>query len=176
MKSPGYNSFLIRYLAKYPFNGKVQISILIDEELVLRQEILDLLIEEDDLIPIVYTQQQTTLLELHNCINGIFTDNMLLHIYGSGGNGKSFLIQQLMENISSKYNQILLIKFSEKEAENACSLCKIILFVNFGFLYDLSEEAFLTLFKDYTNFSTDIFVELREGTKDQITALNIIKK
>ncbi len=174
--SPGYNSFLIRYLAKYTFNGKVQISIFIDEELVLCQEILDLLIEEDDLTPIVYTQQQTTLLELHNCINGIFTDNMLLHIYGSGGNGKSFLIQQLMENISSKYNQILLIKFSEKEAENACSLCKIILFVNFGFLYDLSEEAFLTLFKDYTNFSTDIFVELREGTKDQITALNIIKK
>lgn len=174
--SPGYNSFLIRYLAKYPFNGKVQISIFIDGELVLCQEILDLLIEEDELIPIVYTQQQTTLLELHNCINGTFTDNMLLHIYGSGGNGKSFLVQQLMENISSNYNQILLIKFSEKEAENACSLCKIILFVNFGFLYDLSEDAFLTLLRDYTNFSTDIFVELREGTKDQITALNIIKK
>ncbi len=174
--SPGYNSFLIRYLAKYPFNGKVQISIFIDEEIVLHQEILDLLIEEDDLIPIVYTQQQTTLMELHNCINGTFTDNMLLHIYGSGGNGKSFLIQQLMENISFKYNQILLVKFSEKEAENACSLCKIILFVNFGFLYDLSEEAFFTLLKDYTNFSTDIFVELREGTKDQITALNIVQK
>lgn len=174
--SPGYNSFLIRYLAKYPFSGKVQISIFIDEDLVLHQDILDLLIEEDDLIPIVYTQQQTTLLELHNCINGIFTDNMLLHIYGSSGTGKSFLIQQLMENISPKYNQILLIKFSEKEAENACSLCKIILFVNFGFLYDLSEEAFLTLIKDYTNFSTDIYVELREGTKDQITALNIVQK
>lgn len=174
--SPGYNSFLIHYLAKYPFSGKIQISIFIDEELVLHQEILDLLIEEDDLIPIVYTQQQTTLLEIHNCINGTFTDNMLLHIYGSGGNGKSFLIQQLMENISSKYNQILLIQFSEKEAENACSLCKMILFINFGFLYDLSEEAFLTLLKDYTNFSTDIFIELREGTKNQITALNIIQK
>lgn len=174
--SPGYNSFLIRYLAKYPFTGKVQISIFIEEELVFNQEILDLLIEEDDLIPIVYTQQQTTLLEIHTCINVPFMDNMLLHIYGSGGNGKSFLIQQLMENISSKYNQILLIKFSEKEAENACSLCKIILFVNFGFLYDLSEEAFLTLLKGYTNFSTDIFIELREGTKDQITALNIVQK
>lgn len=174
--SPGYNSFFIRYLAKYPFNGTVQISIFIDEEIVLCQDILDILIEEDDLIPIVYTQQQTALLELHNCINGIFTDNMLLHIYGSGGNGKSFLIQQLMENISSKYNQILLIRFSEKEAENACSLCKIILFINFGFLYDLSEEAFITLLKDYTNFSADIFAELREGTKDQITALNIIHK
>lgn len=174
--SPGYNSFLVRYLAKYPFNGRVKISISIDEELVLNQEILDLLIEEDDLLPIVYTQQQTTLLEIHNCINDTFTNNMLLHIYGSGGNGKSFLIQQLMENISSKYNQILLIKFSEKEAENASSLCKIILFVNFGFLYDLSEEAFLTLIKNYTNFSTDIFIELREGTKDQITALNIVQK
>ena len=174
--SPGYNSFLVRYLAKYPFNGKVKISIFIDEELVLNQEILDLLIEEDHFIPIVYTQQQTTLLEIHNCINDIFSDNMLLHIYGSGGNGKSFLIQHLMEDISSKYTQILLIKFSEKEAENASSLCKIILFVNFGFLYDLSEEAFLTLIKNYTNFSTDIFVELREGTKDQITALNIVQK
>lgn len=174
--SPGYNSFLIRYLAKYPFSGKVQISIFIDDELVLRQEILDLLIEEDDLIPIVYTQQQTSLLEIHNCINDTFLNNMLLHIYGSGGNGKSYLLQQLMENISSQYNQILLIKFSEKKAENACSLCKIILFINFGFLYDLSEEAFLTLLKDYTNFSTDIFIELREGTKDQITALNIIQK
>ena len=174
--SPGYNSFLVRYLAKYPFNGKVKISIFIDEELVLNQEILDLLIEEDHFIPIVYTQQQTTLLEIHNCINDIFSDNMLLHIYGSGGNGKSFLIQHLMEDISSKYTQILLIKFSEKVAENASSLCKIILFVNFGFLYDLSEEAFLTLIKNYTNFSTDIFVELREGTKDQITALNIVQK
>lgn len=174
--SPGYNSFLIRYIAKHPFDGKVQISIFIDEELVLKKEVLDLLIEEDELIPIVYTQQQTNLLEINTCINTTFTDNMLLHIFGSGGNGKSFLIQQLMENISSKYNQILLIKFSEKEAENACSFCKIILFINFGFLYDLSEEAFLTLLKDYTNFSTDIFIELREGTKDQITALNIIQK
>lgn len=174
--SPGYNSFLIRYIAKYEFEGKLQLSLNIEDELISKQDIMDILIEEDELIPIVYTQQQITLQDVYNCIKEPFSNNMLLHIYGSGGSGKSFLIQQLVESISIKYNQILIIKFSEKEAENACCLCKLILFVNFGYLYDLSEEAFLTLLQNYTNFSIDIFLELREGVKNQITALNIIKK
>lgn len=174
--SPGYNSFLIRYIAKHEFDGKLNVSLFADNNLILKEELMDLLVEEDDLIPIEYTQQQTTIQEIYDCINAINSDNMLLHIYGSGGNGKSFLIQHLMEDISNKYNQILIVKFSEKEAENASSLCKIILFINFGFLYDLSEEAFLTLLKKITSFPTDIFLELREGTKNQIIAFNIINK
>lgn len=91
----------------------------------------------------MYTQQQEIQQNIFNCIENKFTNNMLLHLFGSEGSGKSYLLQQLVMSISDRYNQILTLSFSEKDAENASSLCKLILFINFGYLYDLSEEAFI---------------------------------
>ena len=124
----------------------------------------------------MYTQQQEIQQNIFNCIENKFTNNMLLHLFGSEGSGKSYLLQQLVMSISDRYNQILTLSFSEKDAENASSLCKLILFINFGYLYDLSEEAFIQLVKNNTNFPFEIFLELKEGTQNQITAINVIDK
>lgn len=176
MMSPGYNSFLIKYLAKYPYEGKLEFSLFVDDELALKENLLNLIIEADDVPDIVYSRQQSIQQEIFDCTKETFSQNVILQIYGGEGSGKSFLLQQLIPSIVDKYNQLLTINFSEKEAENASSLCKMILFINFGFLYDLSEDAFKHLIENYSNFSFDIFMELREGTKNQITALNTIKK
>lgn len=173
---PGYNSFLIRCIAKYPHNDRIELFILNDDKVALKAKIPDLLIEEDQSPTIVYTQQQEIQQNIFNCIENKFTNNMLLHLFGSEGSGKSYLLQQLVMSISDRYNQILTLSFSEKDAENASSLCKLILFINFGYLYDLSEEAFIQLVKNNTNFPFEIFLELKEGTQNQITAINVIDK
>lgn len=173
---PGYNSFLVKYLAKYPYEDKLEFSLFVEGELVLKKNIFNLIIEADDVPNIIYSRQQLIQQEVFDCTRGKFTKNVILQIYGGEGSGKSFLLQQLIPSIVNRYNQLLIINFSEKEAENASSLCRMILFINFGFLYDLSEDAFKHLIENYSNFSFDFFMELREGTKNQITALNVVKK
>lgn len=174
--SPGYNSFLIKYLAKYPYENKLELSLFAGDKLILKEMLCNLIIEEDDVPNIIYSQQQLIQQEVFECTREKVPKNFILQICGGEGSGKSFLLHQLIPSIVNKHNQLLTIDFSEKDAENATSLCKIILFVNFGFLYELSEEAFKHLIKTYNNFSYDYFMELREGTKNQIAAFNIINK
>lgn len=173
---PGYNSITARCIAKFPFNEDLEILIFYENKLILKERIMELLIEEDQSPIIVYSHQQEILQKLYNCIGNNFSKNMLLHLYGSEGSGKSYLLGQLVTSISEKHNQILILRFSEKEAENASSLCKLILFLNFGYLYDLSDEAFTQLVQKNTNFPFEVFLELKEGTQNQITALNVINE
>lgn len=174
--SPGYNSFLIRYIAKYPYEDELNLSLYVEDELKLSSKILDLFVEENDSPLIVYSEQQNILQKLYSCTKVKISKNMILQVSGKEGSGKTYLLKELIVSIADKYNEVLCINFSEKEAENASLLCKMILFINFGFLYDLSEVAFTKLIKEYTNFPFEIYLELREGTTNQITALNAIKK
>ena len=173
---PGFNSFLIKYLAKYPYEGALEISLFSEDNLLLTRTLFDLIIEENDEVAIIYSKQQAIQQEVFNYTREHFSQNIILQIYGGEGSGKSFLLQQLIPSIADKYNQLLTIDFSEKEAENASSLCKLILFINFGYLYDLSEDAFKYLVEKYNNFVLEFFLELREGTQNQIIAHNIINK
>ena len=171
---PGYNSFLIKYLAKYPHKGRVQISLIEDDE-ILFCKCFDLVIEEDDILSLTYSYQEQYIQEIYTCIKSDITKNIILQISGHEGSGKTYLLRKVLSNIAECI-EVLNICISEKEAENASSICKLILFINFGFLYDLSDDAFKMLIKNYSNFPFEIYLELREGTKNQITALNVIDK
>lgn len=174
--SPGYNSFLIRFIAKHPCNQETTLSLLSDNNNIQAQTKINLLIEDDDTPEIIYMEQDHILQEMFNCITTDTPQNMILQISGKEGNGKTHLIQKLISSVSNKYNEILTFQFSEKESANASILCKLILFINFGFLYELSDEAFSTLVESHTNLPNDLLWSLREGANNQVTALNVIDK
>lgn len=173
---PGNNLYLTKYIANQSYNSYLQLSLFSDGKLILQENIMNLLIQEDNSPYIVYTKQHIIYQQVYECVKTDIQQNCILHITGYEGSGKSFLLRQLVTAIATDYNEVLNISFSEKEAENASSLCKLILFINFGYLYDLSEESFKKLIAEYTNFPVELFLELKEGSQNQIIALNTIDK
>lgn len=173
---PGNNLYLVQYITKHSYNSNLKISLFSEDELILQQNLMNLLIEEDDSPYIIYSKQHIIYQQVYECVKTDIQQNSILHITGYEGSGKSFLLRHLVTAIATDYNEVLNISFSEKEAENASSLCKLILFINFGYLYDLSEEAFKKLITGYTNLPVELFLELREGSQNQIIALNVIDK
>lgn len=173
---PGYNSFLIKVVAKHPCNKDVLLTLNSEESDILTQNIFNLVIEEVYVPKIIYSNQELVLQEIFNCINANHLRNAIVQVKGKEGTGKSYLLRQLTASISDNYNQVLVIQFSEKESENASLLCKLILFINFGFLYELSDEAFSKLTNSYVCLPKNILWELREGVKNQVVALNTIDK
>lgn len=173
---PGNNLYLMKYITTQSYNSCLQLSLFSEGKLILQQNILNLLIQEDNSPHIVYSKQHIIYQQVYECVKTGMQQNCILHITGYEGSGKSFLLRQLVSAIAIDYNEVLNISFSEKETENASSLCKLLLFINFGYLYDLSEEAFKKLIAKYTNLPLELFLELKEGSQNQIIALNIIDK
>lgn len=172
--SPGYNSVLIKCLAKYPFNGNILVSIKTETDSIFTFNSLHLYIEDADDTQVIYSKQQKYIQEIYATAKTDIYRNTILTVTGHEGSGKSHLLNQVLQSLSKEDTEIMRLAFSEKEAENASSICRLLLFVNFGFLYDLSQQAFKTLISKNTNLSPDIFLQLKEGASDQITALNII--
>lgn len=171
---PGYNSVLVKFIAKHPCKETVPIRIQTEASETIFDDVLFLTIDECEYVRVVYEEQQRFIQEMYSTLTVDIYKNAIIGIAGYGGSGKTYLLNQLLQSLMEEDTEILQLAFSDKESENASSLCKLILFINFGFLYDLSEQAFKTLIKDQSGLLFELFLQLREGTSDQITALNII--
>lgn len=171
---PGYNSVLVKFIAKHPCKGTVPLRIQSDASETIFDDVLSLAIDESEYVRVVYEEQQRFIQEMYSTLTVDIYKNAIIGIAGYGGSGKTYLLNQLLQSLMEDDTEILQLAFSNKESENASSLCKLILFINFGFLYDLSEQAFKTLIKNQSGLLFELFLQLREGTSDQITALNII--
>jgi len=174
--NPGYNSFWIKFCARHEFSGYLNINILIDNEVICHKNLQNLCIESNYEPLIVYSQQTAI---IHDIFNYMVLNTMpacILSISGKEGTGKSHLLRGLQRDIIKQNSDSLVIQMSEKLAENACSLCKLILFLGFGNLHALSKEAFLEMIQQSTNLPYEIYIDLREGASDQIIASSVIKK
>ncbi len=171
---PGYNSVLVKFIAKHPYKGTVSIRVQTEASEFIFDDALSLSIDECEYVRVVYEEQQRYIQEMYSTLTVNIYKNAIIGIAGYEGSGKTYLLNQLLQSLMGEDTEILQLAFSDKESENASSLCKLILFINFGFLYDLSEQAFKTLIKDQSGLLFEMFLQLREGTSNQITALNII--
>lgn len=171
---PGYNSVLVKFIAKYPGKKNVPIRIQAEASEAIFDDVLSLTIDECEYVHVVYEEQQQYIQEMYNTLSENIYKNVIICIAGYEGSGKTYLLNQLLQSLMEENTKILQLAFSDKESENASSLCKLILFINFGFLYDLPEQAFKTLIKNQSGILFELFLQMREGASDQITALNII--
>ena len=171
---PGYNSVLIKCYARFPFEGTFCINLQAEDGNTFTSDPLPLAIEDADDEKIIYAKQELYIQEIYESAKSNIYRNTILALAGHEGSGKTHLLNQLILSLANENAEILRLCFSDKEAENASSICKLLLFINFGFLYDLSQQAFTTLINRYTELPADVFLQLREGASDQITALNSV--
>lgn len=171
---PGYNSILIKFIAKYSGKKTIPIQIQTESCEMIFDDVLSLSIEECEYVHVIYEEQQQYIQEVYSTLTVDIYKNAVVGIAGYEGSGKTYLLNQLLQSLMETDTEVLQLAFSDKESENASSLCKLLLFINFGFLYDLSEQAFKALIQNQSGFLFKQFLQLREGASDQITALNII--
>lgn len=173
----GYNSLFLKCQARGSFRGKLQLKMeATDKHIYTLWEQKDLIIYDDFCPKIFYYAQLNAIHEMYDFLQINSSDNAILSVIGPEGSGKSFLHRKLIESLSKDQHECLSIQLSEKRAENACSLCKLILFLNFGYLYKLSEEAFCKLIESSINLPLELFAKLREGASNQITALYVMNE
>lgn len=173
----GYNSFFIKCKACWPYQGKLVLTLkIVEGGLSVFWEKKDFIIKNNYIPKIIYSNQTNVTQQIFAYLLAECSDNSLLCVCGHEGSGKSYLIRKLLESLSQEHNECLVLQFSEKKAENACTICKLILFLNFGYLFELSESAFAELISSNINLSLELFLELRNGTKNQITALHAIQQ
>ena len=172
----GYNSIFLKCQAKSSFKGNLQIKIeSTSKKSYYLWEDKNIVIIDDMWPKVFHRAQMSAIHEIFDFLQVECTDNAILSVIGPEGSGKSYLQRKLIESLSKDQYECLTIQLSEKKAENACSLCKLILFLNFGYLYKLSEEAFSELIEDSINLPLELFTKLREGATNQIAALHVMK-
>jgi len=174
--NPGFNSLWIKYSAKHEFNERFTINILIDDEILCHKTIQKLRIENSHEPLIVYSHQTAIIQDIFNYMIQSSMPACILSVSGKEGTGKSHLLRGLQRDIVKRNSDSIVIQMSEKIAENACSLCKLILFLGFGNLHTLSKETYLRMLQHSANLPSDIYIDIREGASDQIIASSVISK
>jgi len=173
--NPGFNSILVRVMTRLPYRGTLKIYLSENDIEIATKVLMDFLISDDE-VKIVYSQQALVVQELYEFIQSKSSPNVILTISGKSGIGKSYLLRELAYSLVKEHNQCAILRFSEKDAENACLLCELILFLNFGNLYSLSEEAFSDLVSNCVNLPLKLFYDLQKGISNQITAVAAISR
>lgn len=174
--TPGFNSYMIRIFAKEAISEKLIIELSDAKGKVAKYELSHFIIEDDDEPHITYSSQTSIIQEIFNYSPIAKSDNLVFSIIGKSGYGKSYLLRRIANNLMYKNMNLLSLELSDKIGENAVSICKLILFLNFGNLYTVSDEAFNELIRDQVNLPLDIYYQLKEGTRNQIVAVNVIHR
>lgn len=173
----GYNSLFLKCQARGSFRGKLQLKVESTCKSISAVWEQKNLIISDDCVPKVFHRvQMNAIHEMYDFLQVDSSYNAILSVIGPEGSGKSYLHRKLIESLSKEQHECLVIQLSEKRAENASSLCKLILFLNFGYLYKLSEEAFFELIESSINLPLELFSKLRKGASNQIAALQVINE
>lgn len=173
---PGFNSFLIKVYTNDICSKALVIKISSEDGLLDKYELPQLSIENPNIPKLVYSNQMSIIQHIYNFNIKEKSKNMILTVKGKSGYGKSYLLRKTAGSLIDYHVNLLTIEFSDKSAENASLFCKLILFINFGMLYNVSDEAFLELIKDAVNLPIEIYLQLKEGIDNQIAALNIVNR
>lgn len=173
---PGFNLYMIKVCAKLEISDKLVIKLSDECGNVAKYTYDHFVIEDDDEPHITYSSQTAIIQQIFNYTINVQSPNLLFSIVGKSGHGKSYLLKRVALNIIQNKMNLLMIEFSDKSGENAVAICKLILFLNFGDLYAISDEAFAILIKDRVNLPTNIYQQLKEGCTNQIVAINVINR
>ena len=176
--SPGYNSLLIRcHTKKELTKRKIDIALVSAEDnREMCKRTLELSVKPTFNPRIVCFSQDKTLHDMYDYLSFSEQRNRALAISARGGMGKSHLIFNLMSSINLQDAMVMFGGFTEKDAENASLLCRLIMFLNFGTLYELSETAFLEFAARQVQVPISLLIALKNGTHNQISAIEAIKK
>ena len=151
--------------------------------------ILDVEIINNKNINLVYSKQELIKIEICEAINRLpSTDsNHLIVIQGEDGYGKTFLMKEMAKDLSCFHVvNILQCESSECLGFNCMKLCQMIMYFNYGDIYQSSDEyneetknyyKYLIIRKNDENIiENDILIDIFEGCFDRIIAKKIIHR
>lgn len=174
--TPGFNSYMIKVLAKEALLGQLIVELINKKGKVAKYILPHFIVEEDEEPELTYSSQTAIIQDIYNYSITAKSNNLVFSIIGKSGYGKSYLLRKIANNLINKNMSLLSLELSDKVGENAVAICQLILFLNFGNLYTVSKEAFNELISDLVNLPLDIYHQLKEGTKNQIVAVNAVRQ
>lgn len=151
--------------------------------------VLDIKIVNDQNPNLIYSQQESIKIEICHAINTLpnTNDNHIIAIQGAAGCGKTFLMKEMAKDLSFFHVvAILQCETSDCLGLNCMKLCQMIMYFNYGDIYQNSEEyseetksyyKYLLIKNNHNNIiENDLLTDIFEGCFDRIIAYNVINR
>ena len=138
----------------------------------IKKYVIDGIKTLDIYTPQLFISSQIEILnDIENFIHANTIDNLFFLIAGDAGSGKTYLLNQIRNNISNSYSSIHL-NFSGNSEKDYLLCYKLFIFYRFGSIWELDIEDFQYLPLD--TLVIDVLKEINNGFSSKITCKKII--
>ncbi len=135
----GWNGYKFEFLADKIFAGDVNLTVRQNIKELNKYKISDVKIIENHSMIVSYAKQERALIDISNYIQESGEENNIVEISGGGATGKSHLLKLVQQDLESRFD-IFHAKFSNNNAYNAECLCRFLIYLNLGKLWEFSLE------------------------------------
>lgn len=135
----GWNGYKFEFAANELFFGDVCLTVKQNNRMLMQYKISDLRVVEDHTLIMSYAKQEKALIDIANFIRESGNENNIVQINGVGATGKSHLLKQIRENAESHYD-VFYLKFDHNTSYNAECLCRFLIYLNLGKIWEFDLE------------------------------------
>lgn len=151
--------------------------------------VLNVKIVNDNNLRLTYSRQEAIKIEICNAIRRLpnTNDNHIIAIQGKTGYGKTFLMREMAKDLSFFHVvAVLQCEASDFSCLNSMKLCQMIMYFNYGDIYQNIEEyneetkkyyKYLLIKNNHHSIiENDLLIDIFEGCFDRMIAQNVIKR
>lgn len=146
----GWNGLKFEFTADRIFAGDINLTIRENGKTLTKYKISDVKIIEKHVLNVSYVKQEKALVDVFNYVKESGKENNIIEINGTGATGKSYLLNQIHQELESCFD-ILHVKFNYNNTYNADYLCRFLLYLNLGKVWEFDLELVSKELKNNVN-------------------------
>lgn len=131
----GLNGYKFEFIADRVYDGNVNFTVRQNKKELAKYEISNVKVIEDSTLIVSYGKQEKALTDICTYIQQSGEENNLVIIRGTGATGKSYLLGQVHKDLESRFD-IFHIKFNSNNSFNAECLCRLLIYLNLGKIWE----------------------------------------
>lgn len=175
LAGPSGYKFCFTVLSLY--QGKVPVALYSGEQLLARAELPEISIVKPREQILGYAQQDKGAAELGRFVERRGNKNQVAVVSGQGASGKSYLMDELLRNLSFRYETVR-YAFSEMSSYNATQLCLLLLYLNIGnmegYSYeDIGEAVSRLATPEKRLFLSELLVHISDSPEDCVEFMHL---